>query len=550
VEAILQVTAGRAGGKSLALGDGKRATIGRSEACDLQVPDDGVSRTHCLIENKGDRLILTDLGSSNGTFVNGQPVVSCYLHNADQLRIGLATIEVRTVGRVARRTATRTTLSLVRGDDGAAPVTQRKVEIGNTMMMAALEPATATGPDELAQAHAALQTLFRIGSAINEASELARLFETVVDSVLEATGAERAAILIHDPESGAIEPVAARHKGGGQETRVSVSRTVVDEVLRKGVSALSTDASADERFRGGQSIIMQRIRSVMCVPLTSKDAVLGALYVDTSDPRRKFGDQDLELLAAIGAQAGIAVERAKLIRGLEDLFIGAVRALTTSLEVRDTYTRGHSERVTAYSLAITEALSLPDEDREIVELSGLLHDVGKIGVPEAVLQKPGKLTDEEFEIIKRHSGEGAEIIRNIRHRFIADVSQAVRHHHERWDGKGYPDGVKGEDICLTSRILAVADTYDAMTSDRPYRKGFPIEKASAVLQECSGTQFDPVLVQAFLRAQAEGAIAAAAQLGDRSKYAGAETRKSGRRTGKVLDTQILTEEGSSGSQPG
>lgn len=525
MDASLQVIAGKSAGRSLLLADGKRATIGRSEACDLQVPDDGVSRTHCLVENKSDRLVLTDLGSSNGTFVNGQAVVSCFLHNGDQLRIGLAVIEVRLAGRVGRRTATRTTLSLVKGEGGEAPVTKRKVDIGNTMMMAALEPDTAVPPDELAQAHTALQNLFRVSSAINEASDLSGLFETVVDSVLESTGAERAAVLVHDADSGAIEPVAARHRSGGQETSLAVSRTVVDEVLRKGVSALSTDASADERFRGGQSIIMQKIHSVMCVPLTSKDAVLGALYVDTTDPRRKFGDRDLELLAAIGAQAGIAIERARLIRGLEDLFIGAVRALTTSLEVRDTYTRGHSERVTAYSLAVAETLSLPDSDREIVELSGLLHDVGKIGVPEAVLQKPGKLTDEEYEIIKNHSAEGEDIIRNIRHRSIADVSNAVRHHHERWDGKGYPDKLAGEDICLVSRILAVADTYDAMTSDRPYRKGFGPEKAAGILKECAGTQFDPVMVQAFLKAQGEGAIAAAAQMGDRSKYAGIEARK-------------------------
>jgi putative nucleotidyltransferase with HDIG domain len=302
---------------------------------------------------------------------------------------------------------------------------------------------------------------------------------------------------------------------------LSVSRTVVEEVLRKGVSALSLDASADERFKAGQSIIMQQIRSVMCVPLAAKETRLGVLYVDTTDARRKFGDRDLELLAAIGAQAGMTIDRARLIESLESLFIGAIRALVASVEARDRYTRGHSERVTAYSLAITDVLGLPDHDREIVELSGLLHDVGKIGVPEAILNKPAKLTDEEFAIIKLHPGQGAEIVKNIRHRFIAEVSLAVRHHHERWDGKGYPDGLPSEKSCRTSRILAVADTYDAMTSDRPYRKGFPAEKAVAVLREAAGTQLDPEFVGAFLEAHSSGAIAAAAGDGKpavKSKY--------------------------------
>ena len=512
MDATLTLSAGRNAGKSISLSEGGRATVGRSEACDFQVVEDGVSRTHCLVENKGDRLLVTDLGSSNGTFVNEQAVVSSYLHDHDRIRVGMALIEVSLAGHVPRRKGQRTTISLVREEQSGSSVQKRLVDVNHTMMMsAAPEGGEAAASPELTQAHAALQTLCRVGSVINAEHDLGQLFETIADLVLETAGAERAAILVHDPASGAIEPVAAKHRGGGQETRLAVSRTVVDEVLRKGLSAISTDASTDERFREGQSIIMQRIRSVMCVPLLSKGAVLGALYVDTTDARRKFSDRDLELLAAIGAQAGVAIERAQLIRGLEDLFLDAVGALAAAIEARDLYTRGHSERVTAYGKVVAEILGLESRDCEIVEIAGRLHDVGKIGVPEAVLNKPGKLTDEEFAIIRLHPVQGAEIVRNIHHRCIEEVTDAVRHHHERWDGKGYPDSVAADAVCLTGRILAVADTYDAMTSDRPYRKGFPIEKAVAILKECAGTQLDPVLVGAFLKAQASGAIAEAAR---------------------------------------
>jgi HD-GYP domain-containing protein (c-di-GMP phosphodiesterase class II) len=148
-----------------------------------------------------------------------------------------------------------------------------------------------------------------------------------------------------------------------------------------------------------------------------------------------------------------------------------------------------------------------------------------------VLNKPGRLTDEEFAVIKRHPARGADIVRNIRHQYIDEVVNAVRHHHERYDGNGYPDGLPAGKSCRTSRILAVADTYDAMTSDRPYRKGFSEEKATGILREVAGSQLDPEFVGAFLEAQAAGTIAQAAGTGTKarkSKYAAQETIDTGK----------------------
>jgi len=524
----LKITSGRAEGKSFHVPSGGRATLGRSENCDFQLVEDGVSRTHALIENKGDRVLFTDLGSSNGSFVNGEPVVSSYLHDNDEIRIGLAAVRVEFRGSRAKRYERRTTLSLVK-DKPTGAYSERVVELDQTMMMSS--PATAVTDAGMAQAHAALQTLCRVSSVINAEHDLSRLFDAVLESVLESTKAQRAAILIRDPLTGKIQPAAAMTNAGKPETSLQVSSTVVEEVLRRGVSTLSSDTTSDDRFKAGASIIMQQIRSVMCVPLLSKQTILGALYVDTTDARHKFTDRDLELLAAIGAQAGVNIERGRLIEDLEDVFIGAIRALVAAVEARDHYTRGHSERVTAFGLAITDVLGLSERDREIVELSGLLHDVGKIGVPEAVLNKPGRLSEDEFEIIKSHPAQGAEIVQNIRHHYIDEVTFAVRHHHERWDGNGYPDGLGSDKSCRTSRILAVADSYDAMTSDRPYRKGFEVDKATGILREVAGSQLDPEFVGAFLEAQASGAIAAAAtdqKPTKRSKYAAQEVIDTGK----------------------
>jgi putative nucleotidyltransferase with HDIG domain len=183
-----------------------------------------------------------------------------------------------------------------------------------------------------------------------------------------------------------------------------------------------------------------------------------------------------------------------------------------SIEVRDPYTRGHSERVTAYSLALAQTLGLPDEEREVVELAALLHDVGKIGVPETILNKPGALDEAEFRILRAHPVHGEEIVRHVRHEHVARIAHAVRHHHERWDGRGYPDALPGEQLALSARILGVADAWDAMTSDRPYRRALDRGKALAILTENAGTQFDPAVVAAFGTAFTAGAIDQAARL--------------------------------------
>jgi putative nucleotidyltransferase with HDIG domain len=211
----------------------------------------------------------------------------------------------------------------------------------------------------------------------------------------------------------------------------------------------------------------------------------------------EFDTVDSKLLNSIANESAIYLENAMLFEDVRGLMMGLLHALISAVDAKDTYTCGHSERVALLSRRLAKQAQLSDHEVERIYMAGLLHDVGKIGVPEAVLQKAGRLTDEEFAEIKKHPEIGARILRDIKQ--IEDIIPGVMHHHERWDGRGYPCGLAGEDIPLMGRIICLADCFDAMTSSRTYRKALPFETALEEIRRCAGTQFDPGLAEAFLQ---------------------------------------------------
>ncbi len=188
-----------------------------------------------------------------------------------------------------------------------------------------------------------------------------------------------------------------------------------------------------------------------------------------------------------------------LSKDLKELFFTTIKSISSALDAKDTYTHGHSHRVTLYSLILAQELGIDEAMMEEIETAGLLHDIGKIGISEGILCKPGKLTDEEYEIIKKHPIIGKKILIGIKK--LDKVRDWIGTHHERWDGRGYLEGLKASEIPLPARILSIADTYDAMTSNRSYRKGLPHEVASEEIQKCAGTQFDPDLVKIFMKVE-------------------------------------------------
>ena len=185
-----------------------------------------------------------------------------------------------------------------------------------------------------------------------------------------------------------------------------------------------------------------------------------------------------------------------ILQDLSELFYKTIKSIAQALDAKDQYTHGHSMRVTLYSLALAKKLNLPDEILEEIETTGLLHDIGKIAIPEKILLKPGKLTDEEFAVIKTHPELGKKLVEGIEKLNL--VSNWLQYHHERYDGRGYPEGLSGEQIPISSRIIAIADTYDAMTSTRSYRKALSHQEAVDEIIRCSGSQFDPNLANLFI----------------------------------------------------
>lgn len=245
----------------------------------------------------------------------------------------------------------------------------------------------------------------------------------------------------------------------------------------------------------------EHVREAVIVPLRSSDEVFGWLAVLNHSAGGEFGSVEANLLASLGVILGIHSGNRDLYRQQAEFLADVVRALTSAIDAKDPYTCGHSDRVARFSVRLGLELGLDDETLHRVYMAGLLHDIGKIGIDDAVLRKPGRLTDAEYEHIKLHPELGHRILGDLKQ--LADILPIVLHHHEQWDGKGYPAGLSGENIPILARVAAVADAYDAMTSDRPYRKGMPHEKVEAIFRDGAGAQWDAQVIDAFFSCREE-----------------------------------------------
>jgi len=283
----------------------------------------------------------------------------------------------------------------------------------------------------------------------------------------------------------------------GQARPAWVTQEVLDYVINEHKPWIGSSGGSDSA-RGSDCARDQdcgRGQSAICLPLCHHDEVIGVLSTARLPEDAPYTHEDVQLITVVGAQIAIALENARAYRELRELNLGAITALITAVEARDYYTRGHSEQVARYAVAIARKIGLSPREVEDLHVAGLLHDIGKIGISDLILNKSGNLTSEEYEVVKQHPRIGATIVGEIKP--LQGIVPLIYHHHERYDGAGYPDGLAGEDIPLGARILAVADTVEAMTSSRAYRPHMSVEQSMRLLEGGANGQLDPMLLAVF-----------------------------------------------------
>ena len=339
-----------------------------------------------------------------------------------------------------------------------------------------------------------LEALYQLGRILNSSLSLDEILPTALTQTLDLLEAKTASVMLLDEK--------------GEELRIRLAHGLSPEIVE------STTVKLGERVSGrvaatGEPVLIKGqegddMDSSLCVPLLANQQVLGVLNIRTKTDGSDFTHQDLELAGQLANIAAAAIENASLHDELQALFLSTVSAMANSIDARDPYTKGHSERVTSYAVMIAEELKLSADELERLRYAGLLHDIGKIRIRDHILHKPGRLTDAEFREMKKHPEYGVEIMQPVK--AFHTILPAMLHHHERYDGRGYPHGLAGEAIPLSARILCVADCFDAMTSDRPYRKGMPVADAVSELAKNKSTQFDPLLVDIFLNLVDRGKV--------------------------------------------
>ncbi|HTQ79656.1 MAG TPA: HD domain-containing phosphohydrolase [Thermoanaerobaculia bacterium] len=350
----------------------------------------------------------------------------------------------------------------------------------------------------LVQRLAEYENLLEIGVQLSGTLDLAQVLDVALVRAEEVCHAETSSIWELDEARQELffRVVRGRAAGEIRDLRVPMGEGIVGSVARSGQAEVVNDVASDPRWRGDRQDVFTT-RAILAVPLVAHGMVIGVLQLLNPVGRDRFSEDDLRRMHLFAGILAHPLQNARLYAARRRQFMETVIAWAEAIERKDPYTGGHVRRVMSYSVLLGAELGLGREELEELWLSATLHDVGKIFVRDDILGKPSPLNEEERQIMNRHPVDGAEILSAISD--LRRILPGVRNHHERLDGRGYPDGLAGDDIPLVARIIAVADTYDAMTTSRPYRPGLPPERAAAEIREGAGTQFCPRVAAAFAR---------------------------------------------------
>jgi hypothetical protein len=480
--------------------------IGSHDGMDIVLNDASVSRRHAEIRNTGGQWIVRDVGGSQRlyTLLNGVRLGrgDYRLKPEDVIQCGNLGLRVAALEALAPAEPTPTSME---SPAVSPPRVPEHIQASGAFVRVeaaaqnswdqALERVSVVGADRPEPGQAML-TVLRAGNHLGQNAGLDEFLQAVLADVISALGARRGSIALANPQTGKLELRAAQGNNGQK----CYSRTLAERVFQHGQSLLCRDVRADEALMTAQSVNVGAMASLICVLLRSPRQRLGVLQLDRNPLQDRFQESDLHLADALAASVAVGIESAQLMEQQREQFVQTVTSLARAVELRDQYTGDHIRRVTDYALLLAEELKLPAVQKHEIQIGTPLHDIGKIGIADAILCKKGKLTPAEFDAMKQHTVKGAAILESMCN--LSPIIPIVRHHHERWDGSGYPDGLARDRIAVSARIVAVADAFDAMTSDRPYRSAMPIDQAFLELLRKSGSHFDPACVSAFLRLRA------------------------------------------------
>ncbi|MER2108880.1 MAG: HD domain-containing phosphohydrolase [Solibacillus sp.] len=347
-----------------------------------------------------------------------------------------------------------------------------------------------------------LTNLLEAFKQLNSHIEIQEVFENILWQMVTVVKAEAGTLWVVDKTTEEVVATAAHGVASSTilNVRMKKGEGIVGKVITSGAAELIEDVTKHPSWAQRVDDKSQFVtKSMITVPLSAKGHVLGALQLINKKEIAFFNEEDISLAVTLANQSALAIHNSQMYEEIHLMFLSMIKTLVKSLDARDPYTAGHSERVAKYSVWIAERLGLDEAACDQLYKAALLHDIGKIGIPDHILLKHGRLTDEEFDTIKQHTVIGASILSNMEPKnSLTYAIQTARSHHEKMNGAGYPDGLKGEEIPLFARIVGVADAFDAMTTVRPYSNGLSYEKATEELIRCKDFMFDASVVDAFI----------------------------------------------------
>lgn len=352
-----------------------------------------------------------------------------------------------------------------------------------------------------------LALLSRLSQILNSSLEQQEVRKRAMEAATQLMKAQVGSLLLLDEKREKLyfEVALGDKEEAIKTTTLNIGEGIAGWVAQKGKPLIVNHPEEDARFyRAMDGKMNFKTRNLICVPIKVKKRVIGVLEAINKWDEADFDDEDLSLFTSLADQVAIALDNSRLYQEQEEMFFQTAESLADAIEKRDPYTGGHTQRVTLYSLAIAQYLPLEPIEKKWLKIAAVLHDIGKIGIEDQILKKPTQLSPEEYDVIKHHSDLGAEIIEHIKQ--LKEIIPGVKYHHEQVNGRGYPQGLKGKDIPLLAKIVSVSDTYDAMTTDRPYRKALTKGAAVQELKRCAGSQFDRKVVEAFMKAYRNGKI--------------------------------------------